>query len=78
MCNSLSSFEIEVAAESCLFVITEPMLCVVANQILSKGDKIFFSKSLSPLQVYYFSDKTHLCYHYQQKWTLCPNNSDST
>ena len=54
MRNSLNSFEIEVAAESCLFVITEPMLCVVAYQILSKGDKIFFSKSLSPLQVYYF------------------------
>ena len=41
MRNSLSSFEIEVEAESCLFVISDPMLCVVAYQILSKDDKIF-------------------------------------
>ena len=41
MRNSLSSFEIGVEAESCLFVISDPMLCVVAYQILSKDDKIF-------------------------------------
>ena len=43
MRNSLSSFEIEVKAESCLFVISEPMLRVVAYQILSKDDKIFLA-----------------------------------
>ena len=41
MRNSLSSFAIEVEAESCLFVISQPMLCVLAYQILSKDDKIF-------------------------------------
>ena len=43
MRNSLSSFaiEVEVEAESCLFVISQPMLCVLAYQILSKDDKIF-------------------------------------
>ena len=41
MRNSLSSFETEVEAESCLFVISDPMLRVVAYQILSKDDKIF-------------------------------------
>ena len=43
MRNSLSSFEIEVEAESCLYVISEPKLCVVAYQILSKDDKIFLA-----------------------------------
>ena len=43
MRNSLSSFEIEVEAESCLFVISEPMLRVVAHQILSKDDNIFLA-----------------------------------
>ena len=42
MRNSLTSFEIEVGAESCLFVISDPMLDVVVYQILSKDDKIFF------------------------------------
>ena len=42
MRNSLTSFEIEVEAESCLFVISDPMLGVVVYQILSKDDKIFF------------------------------------
>ena len=41
MRNSLSSFEIDVEAESRLFVISEPMLRVVAYKILSKDDKIF-------------------------------------
>ena len=40
MRNSLCSFEIEAEAESCLFVISDPMLRVVAYQILSKDDKI--------------------------------------
>ena len=43
MSNSLSSFEIEVEAESYLFVISEPMLRVVAYQILSKDGKIFLA-----------------------------------
>ena len=43
MRNSLSSFEIEVETESCLFVISELMLRVVAFQILSKDDKIFLA-----------------------------------
>ena len=43
MRNSLSSFEIEVEAGSCLFVISEPMLHVVVYQILSKNDKIFLA-----------------------------------
>ena len=42
MRNSLTSFEIEVEVESCLFVISDPMLGVVVYQILSKDDKIFF------------------------------------
>ena len=43
MRNSLSSFviEVEVEAESCLFVIPQPMLCLLAYQIISKDDKIF-------------------------------------
>ena len=41
MRNSLSSFEIEVETESCLVVISHPMLCIVAYQILYKDDKIF-------------------------------------
>ena len=43
MRNSLSSFaiEVEVEAESCLFVISQPMLCVLAYHILSKDDRIF-------------------------------------
>ena len=43
MRNSLSSFaiEVEVKAESCLFVISQPMLYVSAYQVLSKDDKIF-------------------------------------
>ena len=43
MRNSLSSFAIEVEgeAESCLFVISQPMLRVLTYQILSKDDKIF-------------------------------------
>ena len=45
MCNSLNSFEIEVEAESCLFVISDPMLRVEAYQILSKDDKIFLATS---------------------------------
>ena len=51
MRNSLSSFEIEVEAGSSLFVISEPMLRVVAYQILSKDDKNVFSKSLSSLPI---------------------------
>ena len=43
MSNSLSSFEIEVEAERCLFVISDPMLRVVTYQILSKDDKIFLA-----------------------------------
>ena len=43
MRNSLNSFEIEAEAENCLFVISEPMLRVVAYQILSKDDKIFLA-----------------------------------
>ena len=43
MRNYLSSSEIAVEAESCLFVISEPMLCVVTYQILSKDDKIFLA-----------------------------------
>ena len=43
MRNSLNSFEIEAEAESYLFVIPEPMLRVVAYQILSKDDKIFLA-----------------------------------
>ena len=41
MRNSSSSFaiEVEVEAESCLFVVSQPMLCVLAYQI-SKDDKI--------------------------------------
>ena len=42
MRNSLTSFEIEVEAESCLFVISDLMQGVVLYQILSKDDKIFF------------------------------------
>ena len=41
---SLSSFEIEVEAESCLFVKSEPMLRVVAYQILSKDDIFLASR----------------------------------
>ena len=41
MHNSLGSFETEVETESCLVVISGPMLHVVAYQILSKDDKIF-------------------------------------
>ena len=50
MRNSLSSFaiEVEVEAESCLFVISQPMLCVLAYQILSKDDKIFLVIHESP------------------------------
>ena len=40
---SLSSFEIEVEGESCLFLISDKMLCVVAYQILSKDEKIFLA-----------------------------------
>ena len=43
MRNSLSSFEIEVEAKSCLFLISDPMLRVAAYQILSKDDKIFLA-----------------------------------
>ena len=43
MVHSLSSFEIEVEVESCLFVISEPMLCIVAYQVVSKDDKIFLA-----------------------------------
>ena len=42
MRNSLSSFEIKVEVESCLFMISDPMLRVVAYQI-SKDDKIFLA-----------------------------------
>ena len=48
MRKSLSSFEIEEEAESCLFVISGPMLRVVAYQILSKDDKIFLEVVESP------------------------------
>ena len=48
MRNSLSSFEIEVEAESCLFVISDPMLRVVVYQILSKMTKIFLEVVESP------------------------------
>ena len=40
MRNSSSSFEIEVEAGSCLFVISESMSRVVSYQILSKDDKV--------------------------------------
>ena len=43
MHNSLSSFDIVVGPESCLFVISDPMLGVVAYQILSKDDTIFLA-----------------------------------
>ena len=44
MRHCLSSFEIEeVEAESCLFVISDPMVYVVAYQILSKDHKIFLA-----------------------------------
>ena len=43
MRNSLGFFEIEAEAESCLFVISDPMLRVVVYQILSKDDKIFLA-----------------------------------
>ena len=49
MCNSLSSFEIEVEAESCKFVISDPMLNVVTYQILSKDDKIFVKSCQVPI-----------------------------
>ena len=45
---SLSSFEIEVEAESCLFVKSEPMLRVVVYQILSKDDNIFLASRRVP------------------------------
>ena len=38
-----SSFGIEVEAESCLFVISDPILRIVAYQILSKDDKFFLA-----------------------------------
>ena len=41
MCNSLSSFEIEVGTENCLVVISDPMMRVKARKSLSKDDKIF-------------------------------------
>ena len=43
MRNSLSFFEIEVEVESCLFVISDPMLRLVAYQILSKDEQIFLA-----------------------------------
>ena len=43
MRNSLISFKIEVEAEICLFVISDPMLRVVVYQILSKDGKIFLA-----------------------------------
>ena len=43
MRNCLSSFETEVEAESCLFLISDPMLRVVAYQVLSKDEKIFLA-----------------------------------
>ena len=67
---SLSSFEIEVEAESCLFVKSEPMLRVVAYQILSKDDNIFLASRRVPFLLRWsllLFSKTHLCYHYQQK-----------
>ena len=41
MCNSLSSFEIEVETENCLVVISDPMMRVKACKNLSKDNKIF-------------------------------------
>ena len=43
MRHCLSSFEIEEEAESCLFVISDPMVHVVAYQILSQDHKIFLA-----------------------------------
>ena len=48
MRNYLSFFEIAVEAESCLFVISEPMLRVVAYQILSEDEKIFLASRWVP------------------------------
>ena len=42
MHNSLSSFKIKVEVESCLFMMSDAMLRVVAYQI-SKDDKIFLA-----------------------------------
>ena len=41
MRNSLSSFEIEVEADNCLCLISDPVLRVLAYQILSKDTKYF-------------------------------------
>ena len=46
MRNSLSSFEIEVEADNCLCLISDPVLRVLAYQILSKDDKIFLASRL--------------------------------
>ena len=48
MRNSLSYFEIEAEAESCLFVISDAMLRVAAYQVLSKDEKIFLASRQVP------------------------------
>ena len=48
MRHSLSCFEIEVEAESCLFVLSDSMLRVVACQILPKYDKISLASRRVP------------------------------
>ena len=40
MGHSLTSFEIQVETESCLFLISDPRLRIVAYETLSKDDKI--------------------------------------
>ena len=49
MRNSLSYFEIDVEAESCKFVTSDPMLNVATYQILSKDDKIFVKSCQVPI-----------------------------
>ena len=46
MRNSFSSFEVEVEADNCLCLISDPKLRVLAYQILSKDDKIFLASRL--------------------------------